>query len=141
MGKISVFLSGLWFGAGLNLSVMVKPMQVLNFHDIPGPWDHSLILVMASGLMVTVIAYQFIFRRSACCLLVPSSYPSWRGSMQVYRPGQHFSVWAGARAVFVRPCPSQPWARQYREFPLYNSCHGLGVDRHSAMAKPQSLVD
>ena len=71
MAKISIFLSGLWFGAGLAVSVMFNPMQVLNFLDIAGPWDHSLILVMASGLMVTVIAYQFIFRRSACCLLVP----------------------------------------------------------------------
>jgi hypothetical protein len=50
---------------------MVNPMQVLNFLDIAGPWDASLILVMASGPMVTLIAYQFIFRRSAACLLVP----------------------------------------------------------------------
>jgi uncharacterized membrane protein YedE/YeeE len=63
MGKLSVFISGLLFGAGVTISGMVNPMKVLNFMDITGPWDASLIFVMGAALVVTLIGYQFAFRR------------------------------------------------------------------------------
>ena len=44
---------------------MVNPMKVLNFLDISGPWDATLIFVMGAGLVVTLLGYQIIFRRSA----------------------------------------------------------------------------
>ena len=55
MGKLTVFLSGLLFGAGVTVTGMVNPMKVLNFMDISGPWDASLIFVMGAGLIVTLI--------------------------------------------------------------------------------------
>jgi uncharacterized protein len=63
MDKLSVFVSGLLFGAGVTISGMVNPMKVLNFMDIAGPWDASLIFVMGAGLIVTMIGYRLIFRR------------------------------------------------------------------------------
>ena len=65
MGKLAIFLSGLLFGAGVTVSGMVNPMKVLNFLDISGPWDATLIFVMGAGLVVTLLGYQVIFRRSA----------------------------------------------------------------------------
>jgi uncharacterized protein len=63
MDKLSVFVSGLLFGAGVTISGMVNPMKVLNFMDIAGPWDASLIFVMGAGLIVTMIGYRLVFRR------------------------------------------------------------------------------
>jgi uncharacterized protein len=63
MNKLSVFISGLLFGAGLAISGMVNPMKVLNFLDIAGSWDASLIFVMGAGLVVTTIGYRTIFKR------------------------------------------------------------------------------
>jgi uncharacterized protein len=60
-----VFISGLLFGAGVTISGMVNPMKVLNFLDITGQWDASLILVMGMGLTVTVVGYQMVFKRDA----------------------------------------------------------------------------
>ena len=65
MGKLAILLSGLLFGAGVTISGMVNPMKVLNFLDISGPWDATLIFVMGAGLLVTLIGYQIIFKRKA----------------------------------------------------------------------------
>jgi uncharacterized membrane protein YedE/YeeE len=65
MGKLSILLSGLLFGTGLTISGMVNPMKILNFLDISGPWDPTLIFVMGSGLVVTLLGYQIIFKRNA----------------------------------------------------------------------------
>jgi uncharacterized membrane protein YedE/YeeE len=71
MGKLIVFISGVLFGAGVTISGMVNPMKVLNFLDVFGAWDATLILVMGAGLLVTLIGYQIIFKREAP-LFVPS---------------------------------------------------------------------
>lgn len=64
MGKLtSTAISGLLFGAGLAVSGMVNPMKVLNFLDILGAWDATLIAVMGAGLIVTFIGYRIIFRQ------------------------------------------------------------------------------
>jgi hypothetical protein len=65
MGKLSTLLSGLLFGTGLTISGMVNPMKILNFLDISGPWDATLIFVMGAGIVVTLIGYQIIFQRNA----------------------------------------------------------------------------
>jgi len=56
-------LIGLIFGTGIALSGMANPAKVLNFFDIAGAWDPSLLLVMASALVVTAIGYRFVLRR------------------------------------------------------------------------------
>lgn len=63
MGKLIVFISGVLFGAGVTISGMANPMKVLNFFDILGTWDATLIFVMGAGLLVTLIGYQIIFKR------------------------------------------------------------------------------
>lgn len=56
-------LLGLIFGTGIAVSGMINPAKVLNFFDIAGTWDSSLVLVMGSALTVTFIGYRLVFRR------------------------------------------------------------------------------
>ena len=65
MGKLAILISGLLFGTGLTISGMVNPMKILNFLDIFGPWDATLIFVMGTGLIVTLLGYQIILKRNA----------------------------------------------------------------------------
>lgn len=68
MQLLYALLAGIVFGAGLTLSDMVNPARVLNFLDVAGNWDPTLMFVMAGGLAVTALGYRFVFRRSACAL-------------------------------------------------------------------------
>ena len=65
MPLIYSLLAGVIFGAGLTLSDMVNPARVLNFLDVAGQWDPTLMFVMAGGLAVTTLGYRWIFRRSS----------------------------------------------------------------------------
>ena len=56
-------LFGLIFGTGIAVSGMINPAKVLNFFDIAGNWDPSLLLVMGSALTVTAIGFRFVLRR------------------------------------------------------------------------------
>ena len=47
-------LIGLVFGIGISISGMANPAKVLNFFDVAGTWDPSLIFVMGGALAVTV---------------------------------------------------------------------------------------
>jgi uncharacterized membrane protein YedE/YeeE len=58
-------LIGLVFGAGIVISGMGNPAKVLNFFDVFGTWDPSLMLVMGSALAVTFIGYRFVLKRPA----------------------------------------------------------------------------
>ncbi|KTD63875.1 DUF6691 family protein [Legionella spiritensis] len=62
MYQIIAFLNGLIFGAGLTVSNMTDPNKVLNFLDITGDWDPTLLVVMASALLTTFIGYRLINR-------------------------------------------------------------------------------
>lgn len=61
---IVVFLVGIIFGLGIAISGMADPAKVLNFFDLAGSWDPSLLLVMVSALATTAIGYRLVFRRS-----------------------------------------------------------------------------
>lgn len=60
---IVALISGIIFGVGLTLSQMTNPDKVLNFLDISGNWDPSLILVMAGALAVTLLCFRRILKR------------------------------------------------------------------------------
>jgi uncharacterized protein len=75
MEKFSVFLSGLLFGAGVTLSGMVNPAKVLNFLDVFGTFDPTLVFVMAGGLAVTLVGYRLLFRRGNPLLAANFSLP------------------------------------------------------------------
>jgi uncharacterized membrane protein YedE/YeeE len=63
MEKPFTLAAGLLFGAGVTLSGMVNPARVLNFFDVAGPWDPTLLFVMSGALLVTLLGYRIIFRR------------------------------------------------------------------------------
>jgi uncharacterized protein len=65
MSLVFSLLAGIIFGAGLTLSDMVNPARVLNFLDVTGSWDPTLIFVMAGGLAVTTLGYKLIFQNSS----------------------------------------------------------------------------
>jgi uncharacterized membrane protein YedE/YeeE len=55
--------AGLLFGAGLAISDMMNPARVLNFFDVAGSWDPTLMFVMAGALATTAIGYRIVFAR------------------------------------------------------------------------------
>ena len=57
------FGAGLLFGIGLWLSGMANPRKVLDFLDLAGNWDPSLLLVMGGAVAVTLAAFRPIIRR------------------------------------------------------------------------------
>ncbi|WP_425039393.1 DUF6691 family protein [Primorskyibacter sp. S187A] len=65
MRLLSIYLIGLIFGVGIAISGMANPAKVLNFFDIAGAWDPSLIFVMGGALVTTFIGYKIVFGRSA----------------------------------------------------------------------------
>ncbi|MGJ0486106.1 MAG: DUF6691 family protein [Methylomicrobium sp.] len=72
--QLIAFISGILFGIGLALSHMINPNKVLNFLDITGHWDPSLLFVMIGAVSVAMIAFRFILKRSA---------PLWSPSFQL----------------------------------------------------------
>jgi uncharacterized protein len=65
MSVIFSLLAGAIFGAGLTISDMVNPARVLNFLDVAGSWDPTLIFVMVGGLAIATVGYRLIFRRAS----------------------------------------------------------------------------
>jgi len=63
--NLIALLCGIIFGIGLSLSQMVNPEKVLNFLDITGNWDPSLMFVMMGALAVAVVSFNVILKRPA----------------------------------------------------------------------------
>ncbi len=59
---VSIFL-GFLFGLGLAISEMINPQKIINFLDVFGNWDPSLLLVLASATTTTLISFRYILRR------------------------------------------------------------------------------
>jgi len=62
MKLLSALLIGAVFGIGIAISGMANPAKVLNFFDIAGTWDPSLIFVMGGALITTAIGYRLVFK-------------------------------------------------------------------------------
>lgn len=56
---VSLF-GGITFGLGLAVSGMTDRNKVLNFLDIFGSWDPSLMFVMGGALLVSIPGYFFV---------------------------------------------------------------------------------
>ena len=54
---------GALFGGGLYLAGMTNPSKIINFLDIAGTWDPSLIFVMGGGIPVAAIGYSILKKR------------------------------------------------------------------------------
>lgn len=64
MQLILIYGIGVIFGLGISLAGMANPAKVLNFFDIAGAWDPSLIFVMGAALIVTFVGYRLVLRRT-----------------------------------------------------------------------------
>ncbi len=65
MKLFATYVIGLIFGLGISLSGMANPAKVLNFFDVAGSWDPSLIFVMGGALVTTFVGYKLVFGRAA----------------------------------------------------------------------------
>ncbi len=63
MRLVSAYIIGVVFGLGIAISGMANPAKVLNFFDLAGTWDPSLILVMGGALITTFIGYRLVLPR------------------------------------------------------------------------------
>ena len=72
MKNISALIAGLVFGLGIAISGMANPAKVLNFFDVAGTWDPSLIFVMGGALVTTMIGYRIVFGGRSQPLFEPS---------------------------------------------------------------------
>lgn len=64
MTKVIIsFAAGLLFGFGLLISGMSNPAKVLNFLDIFGTFDPSLLFVMGGAVVTVFLGYKFILKR------------------------------------------------------------------------------
>jgi len=52
------------FGTGLVVSGLTNPAKVLNFLDISGTFDPSLLFVLGAAVATTAIGYYLVFRAS-----------------------------------------------------------------------------
>ena len=64
MKIVIALFCGIIFGMGLALSGMTDRMKVLNFLDILGAWDISLMFVMGSALLVTIPGFYLSCRKA-----------------------------------------------------------------------------
>lgn len=62
---LSALGAGLVFGIGIAISGMGNPAKVLNFFDLFGTWDPSLVFVMGGALITTAIGYRIMFGAKA----------------------------------------------------------------------------
>lgn len=63
MRFLTALIAGTLFGAGLLISGMTNPANVLGFLDIFGNWRPELALVMASAALAAAPAFWFVRRR------------------------------------------------------------------------------
>ena len=61
MRLLSAFLIGAVFGIGIAISGMANPAKVVNFFDIAGTFDPSLIFVMGGAVVTAFIGYRIVF--------------------------------------------------------------------------------
>ena len=71
-------LAGVLMGLGLAVSGMINPAKVLNFLDIFGDWDPTLVIVMASALLTTMVGYRVVLRRETPLFAASYSLPGRR---------------------------------------------------------------
>jgi uncharacterized membrane protein YedE/YeeE len=64
MKNLSALLCGLIFGVGLAASGMTDTAKVLGFLDITGHWVPDLAFVMGGAVVVTLLAFPLVLKRS-----------------------------------------------------------------------------
>ena len=64
MRNLIALFAGLIFSIGLSLSEMINPDRVLGFLDLFGHWDPALAFVLGGAVVVTMITFRFILKRT-----------------------------------------------------------------------------
>jgi uncharacterized membrane protein YedE/YeeE len=64
MKRLTALLAGVLFGAGLLLSGMADPANVLAFLDVAGDWNPALALTMGGAIAVAAPAFYLRRRRA-----------------------------------------------------------------------------
>ena len=83
MQVLIALIAGLIFGLGLVISGMSNPSKVLNFLDLFGSFDASLLFVMAGAVLTSFVGYRLILQRPHPFFAndfpsAPSSLIDWR---------------------------------------------------------------
>ena len=80
MKLIVSLLIGILFGAGLVVSGMSNPANVLNFLDLAaitgGQWDARLMFVLGGAVMITSLGFPFLKRRNQPLFAQKFSWPT-----------------------------------------------------------------
>jgi uncharacterized membrane protein YedE/YeeE len=58
-------MAGTVFGVGLAVAEMTNPNKVLNFLDVTGTWDASLLFVLGAAVLLAAAAFHWVLRRSS----------------------------------------------------------------------------
>ncbi len=61
--NLSALIAGTIFGFGLIVSGMSNPDKVINFLNVSGHWDPSLLFVLGGAVITTFIGYRFVLKR------------------------------------------------------------------------------
>jgi len=64
MRNVVALLAGLVFSIGLAQSEMINPDRVLGFLDIFGQWDPALAFVLGGAVVVTMLTFRVILKRT-----------------------------------------------------------------------------
>ncbi len=75
MLNISALFAGLLFGAGLLLSGMTDPANILGFLDVAGSWNPTLLAVMGGAVLIAAMAFAWARSRSLSLLGAPMQLP------------------------------------------------------------------
>ena len=77
MIQVIALVLGSLFGAGLYLAGMTNPAKIVNFLDIAGTWDPSLIFVMGGGIPVEAIGFIMLRRRARPVIFTDIQVPQY----------------------------------------------------------------
>ena len=72
----SYFGIGALFALGLGISGMTQPDKVVNFLDVTGNWDPSLMCVMGGAIVVHLALYKWILKRDSPMMAIDFQIPS-----------------------------------------------------------------
>lgn len=57
-----IFTTGIVFGLGLMISGMTRRLKIMRFLQLGADWDPSLLFVLASGVAVNLITFNYMIR-------------------------------------------------------------------------------
>jgi uncharacterized membrane protein YedE/YeeE len=117
MKTLMGYIAGLLFGLGLAIGGMTDPARVLDFLDILGDWDPTLMFVLGGAVVTTFIGYRLVLRRSQPLFAPAFQVPTRRDldgkliggaalfgvgwGLSGYCPGPAFASFAGLSAPLM----------------------------------------